>query len=134
MATLRRQWVSVEQAQQWIDTYDPKWMSTQVKDAIVQELRSGKKRRWYQAIIIDQDTNICHDGLMQLLAIVQAQRGEMCWIAMADDFHFSEVRRERTAQGDQLITRKMDTVETNPLPLNMPVTIIDPHDLPEHLR
>jgi hypothetical protein len=34
MATLRREWVSVEQARAWLDTYDPKWLSNQVKDAI----------------------------------------------------------------------------------------------------
>jgi len=75
MATLRREWVSVEQAEQWIATYDPKWMSEQVKDAMVEELRTGKKLRWYHAIIVDQHTNIYHDGLMKLLAIVQGRQG-----------------------------------------------------------
>jgi hypothetical protein len=129
MATLRREWVSVEQAQQWIDGYDPKWMSNQVADAIAQELEAGKKRRWYHAIIVDQHTNICHESLTQLLAIVKVEQGQMCWVARADDFHFSEAELERTAQGYQVITRKMDRVETTPL--NMPFTIIDPNDLPE---
>jgi hypothetical protein len=132
MASLRREWVSVEQAQQWLDTYDPKWMSDQVKDAIVRELKAHKKPRWYQAIIMDQHTHICHEGLTQLLAIVEGQRGQMCWIARADDFHFSEGRLERTGQGYQVVMRKMDTVHT--LQLNMPFKIIGPDDLPEHLR
>jgi hypothetical protein len=132
MATLRREWVSVEQAHQWIDTYDPKWMSEQVKDAMVKELRAHKKPRWYHAIIVDAHTNICHEGLRRLLAIVKAERGEMCWIARADDFHFSEGELERTAQGYQVITRKMDRVETTPL--NMPFQVVDPDDLPEHLH
>jgi hypothetical protein len=132
MATLRREWVSVEQAQQWLDTYDPSWMTEQVVHAIARELKAGKKRRWYQAIIVDQETNICHEGLPQLLAIVQAEQGQMCWIARADDFHFSEASIERTAQGYQFVQRKMDTVKVSPL--NMPVKIIDSDELPEHLR
>jgi hypothetical protein len=132
MATLRREWISVEQAQQWIETYDPSWMSDQVKDAMGREVKAHKKPRWYHAIIVDQHTNICHEGLTQLLAIVRAQRGQMCWIARADDFHFSESTLERTAQGYQVVTRKMDTVETSPL--NMPFKVIDSNDLPEHLR
>jgi hypothetical protein len=132
MAPLRREWVSVEQAQQWIETYDPKWMSEHVTDAMDQEDRAGKKRRWWHAIIVDQHTNVCHEGLGQLLAIVKAGRGQMCWIARADDFHFSESELERTAQGYQVITRMMDTVQTNPL--NMPFKIVDSDDLPEHLR
>jgi hypothetical protein len=118
MATLRREWVSVEQAQLWIETYDPKWMSDQVTDAMDQEDRAGKKQRWWHAIIVDQHTNVCHEGLTQLLMIVQAQRGQMCWIARADDFHFSESEVEPTAHGYEVITRKMDTVKTSPL--NMP--------------
>jgi hypothetical protein len=132
MATLRREWVSIEQAQQWINSYDPKWMSTQVRDAIVHEIKSGKKRRWYHAIIVDQETNICHDGLTRLLAIVKAEQGQMCWIARANDFHFSAVSLEDTVQRYQVVTRKMDTVETSPL--TMPFKIIDRNDLPEHLR
>jgi hypothetical protein len=134
MATLRREWVSVEQAQQWLDTYDQKWMSDQVKDAIVRELKAHKKPRWYNAIIVDQQTNICHDGLGCLLAIVKAEQGQMCWVARADDFHFSAASPERTGQGYQLVTRKMDRVETTPLPLNIPARVIDADDLPEHLR
>jgi hypothetical protein len=132
MATLTREWVSVEQAQQWMDTYDPKWVSNQVADAMAQELRTGKKRRWYDAIIVDQHTDVCHDGLGQLLVIAKAQRGRMCWIARAEDFHFSESELDRTTYGYQVITRKMDTVESSPLTL--PFKIIDPEDLPEHLR
>jgi hypothetical protein len=132
MATLRREWMSVEQAQQWIDTYDPKWMSEQVKDAMVKELRAHKKPRWYHAIIVDKDTNICHEGLTRLLAILKAQRGQMCWIARADDFHFSEGELERTPTGYNVITRKMDTVKINPL--NERFIVIDANDLPEHLR
>jgi len=121
MATLRREWVSVEQAQQWLETYDPKWMSEQVKDAIVRELKAHKKPRWYQAIIVDQHTNICHEGLTQLLAIVEAQQGQMCWIARADDFHFSEASIERTEQGYQFVQRKMDTVKISPLNIIGPI-------------
>jgi hypothetical protein len=132
MATLKRQWVSVEQAQQWINTYDHKWMSTQVKDAMVKEIRSGKKPRWYNAIIVDQDTNICHEGYTQLLAIIKAEQGAMCWIARANDFHFSEGTLHHTPQGPMVLTRKMDTVEINPL--TMPYETIDAEDLPEHLR
>jgi hypothetical protein len=132
MATLRREWVSIEQAKQWINSYDPNWMSNQVKDAMAREIQSGKKRRWYHAIIVDQETNICHEGLSQLLAIVKAGQGQMCWIARANDFHFSEASLEYTAQGYQVVTRKMDTVET--MPLTMPFKIIDPNDVPEHLR
>jgi hypothetical protein len=108
MATLRREWVSVEQARQWIDTYDPKWMSDQVKDAMAREIKAGKKLRWYHAIIVDAHTNICHEGLTRLLAIVKAEQGQMCWVARADDFHFSESELDRTAQGYQVITRKQD--------------------------
>lgn len=93
---------------------------------------SGKKLRWWHAIIIDQDTNICHDGYTQLLAIVKGQREAMCWIARANDFHFSEGQLERTPQGYQVITRQMDTVES--AQLTVPFTIIDDEDLPEHLR
>jgi hypothetical protein len=132
MATLRREWVSVEQAQQWLETYDPKWMSDQVTEAMAEEDRAGKKRRWWHAIIVDRDTNVCHEGLGQLLAIVQAGQGRMCWIARADDFHFSEAELERTAHGYEVISRKMDTVESGPL--NIPFIIVDPNDLPEHLR
>jgi hypothetical protein len=132
MATLRRQWVSVEQAQQWIESYDPKWMSEQIVDAITKEITTGKKLRWYHAIIVDEHTNVCHEGLTQLLAIVKAAQGKMCWIARADDFHFSEAHLERTAQGYRLVTRKMDTVES--IPLTVPFTIIADEDLPEHLR
>jgi hypothetical protein len=132
MATLRREWVSVEQAQQWLETYDPKWMSDQVTKAMAQEDRAGKKRRWWHAIIVDQDTNVCHEGVGQLLAIVQEGKGQICWIARADDFHFSEAELERTAHGDEVVTRKMDTVESGPL--TMPFIIMDPNNLPEHLR
>jgi hypothetical protein len=132
MATLKREWISVEQARQWIDTYDPKWMSDQVKDAMARELRARKKLRWYHAIIVDQHTNVCHEGLRQLLAIAKAEQGRMCWIARADDFHFSEGELERTAQGYQVITRKMDSVET--IPLSIPFEVIGPDDLPKHLR
>jgi hypothetical protein len=128
MATLRREWVSVEQAQKWIETYDPQWMSEQVKDATVKELQTGQKRRWFNAIIVDEHTDTCHDGLMQLVEIVQGQRGQRCWIARADDFHFSAAHLERTAQGYELVTRKMDTVEI------IPLTIIDASDWPEHRR
>jgi hypothetical protein len=132
MATLRREWVGVEQAQHWIETFDPKWMSEQVKDAIVKELRAAKKLRWYHAIIVDRHTDICHEGLMKLVGIVRAQQGQRCWVARADDFHFSAARHERTAQGFEVITRKMDMVESTPLTL--PFTSIDNRNLPEHLR
>jgi hypothetical protein len=132
MATLRREWVSVEQAQQWINGYDPNWMSEQVKNAMAKEIKAGKKLRWYHSIIVEAHTNVCHEGLMQLLAIVKAERGQNCWIARADDFHFSQAELERTPQGYQVITRKMDTVKTDQL--NMPFQVIDPEDLPEHLR
>jgi hypothetical protein len=132
MATLRREWVSVEQAQQWIDTYDPKWMSDQVTEVMAQEDRASKKRRWYHAIIVDRHTNICHEGLRQLLTIVKAEQGQMCWIARADDFHFSASELERTPTGYNVVTRKMDTDETTPL--TMPFEVVDPDDLPEHLR
>jgi hypothetical protein len=132
MATLRREWVSVEQARQWIETYDPKWMSDQVKDAMATELRAGKKPRWYHAIMVDQHTNICYEGLGQLLAIVKAGQGLMCWVARADDFHFSASELERTPTRYNVVTRKMDSVETTPL--DMPFEVIDPDDLPEHLR
>src|SRR5215510_1757652 len=38
----------------------------------------------YHAIIVDADTDICHDGLSQLLSMVKAERGAMCWIARAN--------------------------------------------------
>jgi hypothetical protein len=132
MATLRREWVSVARAQQWLETYDPNWRSEQVTEAMAREGRAGKKRRWWHAIIVEQDTDVCHEGLGQLLAIAKAGQGRMCWIARADDFHFSEVVLERTAHGYQVITREMDRVQTSPL--SMPFMIVDPHDLPEHLR
>jgi hypothetical protein len=134
MATLRREWVSVEQAQRWYDTYDPKWLSDEVVEAIAREVLTGKKRRWYHAIMVDQQTNTCHDGLTHLLAIVKRQQGAMYWIARADDFHFSAAQREPMAQGYQLITRTMDRVETTPIPPNMPTRVIDPDDLPTHLH
>jgi hypothetical protein len=132
VATLMREWVSVEQAQQWFDTYDPNWMSNQVRDAMVREAEAHKKPRWYHAIIVDQHTNICHEGFTQLLAIVKAQRGRMCWIARADDFHFSAGELETTAQGYNIVLRKMDAVED--YPYAGPIAIIDPDDLPPHLR
>ena len=130
MATLWREWVGVEQTRQWIDHYDPKWMSDQVAEAMAQEHRAGKKRRWYHAIMADQHTHVCHEGLGQLLAIVKAERGQMCWIARADDFHFSEAELD----GDRVITRKMDTVEVTPLPPGLTIMRVDPDDLPAHLR
>jgi hypothetical protein len=132
MATLRREWVSVEQAQQWFETYDPKWRSEQVTEAMAREDRAGKKRRWWHAIIVDGETNVCHEGLGQLLAIVQAGQGRMCWVARADDFHFSEDELEATAHGYAVITRKMDVVQTSPL--TIPFRVVDPDDLPAHLR
>ena len=125
MATLGREWVSVEQAEQWIATYDPGRLSVQVGQAIGEELRAGKQGGWFQAIVVDQRTNVCHDGLMQLRAIVKERQGQMCWIARADDFHFSAAHLERTAEGYQLVTRKMDTVKI------VPLTIIAADDLPE---
>jgi hypothetical protein len=113
MARLTREWVSVERAQQWMDTYDYKWMSNQIRDAMAKEIVSGKKLHWYHAIIVDQDTDICHEGFTQLLAIVKGQQGMMCWIARANDFHFSEGSLEDTPQGPMVLIRKMDTVEIN---------------------
>jgi hypothetical protein len=102
----------VEQAQQWLDTYDPKWMSDQVAEEIARELRAGEKLRWYYAILVDRQTNICHDGMIPLQAVVQAQ---LLWVARADDFQFAETRVERGPQGYELVTRKMDTVESIPI-------------------
>lgn len=96
MATLRREWVSVEQAQQWVHTYDPQWMSQQIVDAMANEMRVGRQLRWHHAVIVDATTQVCHEGLMKVLAIVQAQQEQMCWIARADDFHFSEGSLEDT--------------------------------------
>jgi hypothetical protein len=84
MATLRREWMSVEQAQQWVDTDAPQWMSQQIVDAMTQEMLVGRQLRWQRAIIVDATTHVCHEGLMKLLAIVQAQQAQMCWIARAD--------------------------------------------------
>lgn len=92
----------------------------------------GKKRRWYWALVVHQETNICHEGLIQLLEIIRAGQGRMCWIAREDDCHFSEAHLERTAHGDNVVTRQMDTVKTVPLPL--PAMRIEDEDLPPHLR
>jgi hypothetical protein len=131
MAKLTREWVSVEQAQQWLNRYDPKWMSNQIVDAGVKELRAGKKHRWYNAILVDQN-NICHEGLTTLLAITKAEQGAMHWVARADDFHFSEGEMIDTPQGPMVVLRKMDTVDI--VPLTLPTEIIDDEDLPPHLR
>jgi hypothetical protein len=99
MATLRREWISVEQVQQWVDTYDPKWMSQQIVDAMTKEMIVGRQLRWHHAIIVDATTHVCHEGLMKLLAVVQAQQAQMCWIASADDFNFAEGHLGQTAEG-----------------------------------
>jgi hypothetical protein len=70
--------------------------------------------------------------LRQLLALVKAEQGQMCWVARADDVHFSDAMLEHTAQGYQVVTPKMDRVET--APLKEPFQVIDPNDLPAHLR
>jgi hypothetical protein len=90
MATLRREWVSVEQAQQWVDTYDPQWVSPQIVDAMASEMQVGRNMRWHHAIIVDTTTRGCHKGLKKLRAIVRAQHAQMCWVARAGDFHASE--------------------------------------------
>jgi hypothetical protein len=64
--------MSVEQAQQWVDTDDPQWMSQQIVDAMAKEMIVGRQLRWHHAIIVDATTHVCHEGLMKLLAIVQA--------------------------------------------------------------
>jgi hypothetical protein len=33
-------------------------MRTQVMEAMVEDRRTGKKRRWYHAIVVDQCTNM----------------------------------------------------------------------------
>src|SRR5215475_1719914 len=90
MATLRREWVSVEQAQQWLDTYDPTWMSQQIVDAMANEMRVGRTLRWHHAIIVNATPHVCHEGLMKLMAIVRAGHAQMCWVARADDFHHAQ--------------------------------------------
>jgi hypothetical protein len=132
MARLTREFVTVERARQWINTYDPNYLSNQVAEATARELRRGKKRQWWNAIIVDEKTDICHDGLTKLLEITKAEQGAMCWIARADDFHFSAASLEHTPQGPVVLTREMDTVRSDPLTL--PYTIIPQEDLPEHLR
>jgi hypothetical protein len=101
MATLHREWISVEQAQQWIDTYDPTWASRQIVDAMAMEMQIGRNLRWHHAIIIDTTRHVCHEGLMKLLAIEQAQHAQMCWVARADDFHGAEASLEHTLSGER---------------------------------
>jgi hypothetical protein len=131
MAKLTMEWVSVEKAQQWLNRYDPRWLSNQILDATVKELRAGKKHRWYNAILVNQN-NICVEGLTILLAITKAEQGAMCWVARADDFHFSEGEKVDTPQGPMVVFRKMDTVDV--VPLTMPYETINDEDLPPHLR
>jgi hypothetical protein len=132
MPQLTREWVSVEQARQWFDTYAPDWLS----DKIVHY--AATKRRWARAIIVDhalivdEQTNICHEGLAILLKIIKAEEGRMCWVARARDFHFSQGQLEDTPMGKQLVTRTTDTVRIDPLPL--PYARIEDEDLPPHLR
>ena len=92
MATLGREWVSVEQAHRWLDTYDPTWVSPQIADAMASEMRVGRNLRWHHAIIVDATTQACRKGLKKLRAIVLAEQAQMCWVARADDFHISEQR------------------------------------------
>ena len=90
MATLTREWVSVAQAQQWLDTYDPTGASPQLVDALASEMRVGRNLRWHHAIILNATTHVCHKGLKKLRAIVRAQHAQICWVARADDFHGAE--------------------------------------------
>jgi hypothetical protein len=90
MATLRREWVSIEQAQQWLDTYDPTWVSQQIVDAMRHEMRVGRTLRWHHAIVVDATTHVCHEGLRKLRAIVRGRHAQICWVARADDFHGPE--------------------------------------------
>jgi hypothetical protein len=87
MATLTREWVSVEQAHQWIETYDPTWVSQQIVDALTREMHVGRTMRWHHAIVVDATTHVCHEGLMKLQAIALVEQPQMCWVARADDFH-----------------------------------------------
>src|SRR5262245_1460329 len=75
MATLTREWVSVAQAQQWLDTYDPTGASPQLVDALASEMRVGRNLRWHHAIILDATTHVCHKGLKKLRAIVRGMFG-----------------------------------------------------------
>ena len=90
MATLRREWVSVEQTQQWLDSDDPTWVSPQIEAAMASEMLVGRTLRWHHAILVDATTQVCHAGFRKLMAIVGAWHAQMCWVARADDFHGSE--------------------------------------------
>jgi hypothetical protein len=132
MARLTREFVSVERAQRWLTTYDPDRLSDEVVGEMVKEVKAGKKRRWYGAVVVDQATDVCHEGLMLLRAIVNDGEGRMCWVARAGDFHFSRAQLEHTPAGPVVLTREMDRVRETPLPL--PYEIIGDDDLPPHLR
>lgn len=56
MATLHREWVRVEQAQQWFDPDDLFWVSEEILAAAVQDLRRGNTSHWLNAIILDAVT------------------------------------------------------------------------------
>ena len=63
MATIRREWVSVAQAQQWLETYDPNWCSEQIVQEIAREFRTGVRRRqWEGALMVNAQTNIAHEA------------------------------------------------------------------------
>jgi hypothetical protein len=51
MVTLQREWVSVEQARQWVNTYDSTGMSAQMVDAMAMEMKVGRTLRWHHAIM-----------------------------------------------------------------------------------
>jgi len=87
MATLSREWVSVGQAQQWLDSYHPTGVSPQLVDALAREMTVGRSMRWHHAIIVDATRHVCHKGRKKLRAIVRTQHAQVCWVARAHDFH-----------------------------------------------
>ena len=115
MATLAKEWISLDQAHAWLDTYDHRWCSEEVIAALARELEAGTCPHWVRALIVDAHTNHCIDGLTQLEALVSRGRGGQRWVARATDCVFVETTAETTSDPGALllITRREDSVETH---------------------
>jgi hypothetical protein len=114
MATLRNEWISLDQAQQWLSTYDPNWRSEEIVEAMAREMDAGRRPRWGRALLVDARIDTCVDGLHHLLFLVSRGRGGKRWVARATDFVFAETTLEMGQDGRALIvTRMEDSVQTS---------------------
>jgi hypothetical protein len=114
MATLTNEWVSLEQAQEWLRTYDPSRVSKEIVAEMAREMRAKTRPRWGHALVVDARRDICVDGLHHLLNLVRRGRGGKRWIARASDFVYAVTTMERQQDGrERMVTRHEDSVETH---------------------